>query len=57
MNSYIYTGKFSDISKANLLDILIAADEIGLFEISQQAEKRLLRTESALKFPKDFVTI
>ncbi|CAG8749996.1 10397_t:CDS:1, partial [Racocetra fulgida] len=41
----------------SLLDIFIAADEIQLSEIKQKAEKRLLETESAWKFPKDFITI
>ncbi|CAG8600679.1 5706_t:CDS:2, partial [Racocetra fulgida] len=39
------------------VDIFIASDEIGLFEVSQQVEKRLLETESAWKFPNDFITI
>ncbi|KAF0529939.1 BTB-domain-containing protein [Gigaspora margarita] len=53
---YIYTGALSG-KRVSLLDIFIAADEIGLFEISKKVEKRLLETESAWKFPKDFITI
>ncbi|CAG8791305.1 23601_t:CDS:2, partial [Dentiscutata erythropus] len=48
---------FSDKNEVNLLDIFIAADEIELFGISQQVEKRLLETELAWKFPEDFITI
>ncbi|RIB16561.1 hypothetical protein C2G38_2189587 [Gigaspora rosea] len=55
--NYTYTGKFSNNNEISLLDIFIAADEIGLFEISQQAEKRLLKNVSAWQFPKDFITI
>ncbi|KAF0414549.1 BTB-domain-containing protein [Gigaspora margarita] len=55
--NYIYTGTFSNNDGVSLLDIFIAADEIGLFEISQQVEKSLLETETARKFPKDFLTI
>ncbi|CAG8500552.1 45338_t:CDS:2 [Gigaspora margarita] len=36
MCSYIYTGVFSNNNEVNLLDIFVAADEIGLLEISQQ---------------------
>ncbi|KAF0560329.1 btb/poz domain-containing protein 19-like [Gigaspora margarita] len=36
---YIYTGTFSNNNEVNLLDIFVAADEIGLFEISQQITK------------------
>ncbi|RIB25374.1 hypothetical protein C2G38_2166116 [Gigaspora rosea] len=39
--NYIYTGTFSNNHEVSLLDIFIAADEIGLFEISQQVEKDL----------------
>ncbi|CAG8740191.1 23610_t:CDS:2, partial [Racocetra persica] len=49
--------KFSHKDENSLLDIFIAADEIQLAEIKQKAEKRLLETESAWKFPKDFITI
>ncbi|KAF0560323.1 BTB-domain-containing protein [Gigaspora margarita] len=55
--NYIYTGIFSKNNEVSFLEIFIAADEIGLFEISQQIEKRLLETESAWKFPKDYITI
>ncbi|KAF0560326.1 BTB-domain-containing protein [Gigaspora margarita] len=39
--NYIYTGVFSNNNEVNLLDIFVAADEIGLLEISQQVKKRL----------------
>ncbi|CAG8767728.1 26925_t:CDS:1, partial [Dentiscutata erythropus] len=39
--------EFSYNNESSLLEIFIAADEIGLFEISQQIEEHLLRTESA----------
>ncbi|KAF0555608.1 BTB-domain-containing protein [Gigaspora margarita] len=55
--NYIYTGTFSNNNEVSLLDIFIAADEIGLFEISQKVEKRLLEIESAWNFPKNFITI
>ncbi|CAG8632655.1 19657_t:CDS:2, partial [Racocetra persica] len=55
--NYIYTGVFSDNNNVDLLDIFIAADEIQLNEIKQKVEKRLLETESAWKFPRDFITI
>ncbi|KAF0560332.1 BTB-domain-containing protein [Gigaspora margarita] len=55
--NYIYTGIFSNNNEVSLLDIFIAADEIGLFEISEQVEQCLLENESAWKFPKDFNTI
>ncbi|CAG8564737.1 11901_t:CDS:2 [Dentiscutata erythropus] len=48
---------FSYKNEVSLLDIFIAADEIQLFEISQQVEKSLLEIESAWKFPDDFITI
>ncbi|CAG8671061.1 4796_t:CDS:2, partial [Racocetra fulgida] len=57
INSYIYTGEFSDNNNVDLLDIFIAADEIQLNEVKQKVEKRLLETESAWKFPRDFITI
>ncbi|KAF0560325.1 BTB-domain-containing protein [Gigaspora margarita] len=57
MNSYIYTGTFSNNNDVSLFDIFIAADEIGLFENSQQVEKCLLGTESAWKFPNDLITL
>ncbi|CAG8446685.1 24074_t:CDS:2 [Dentiscutata erythropus] len=57
MNSYIYTGTFSYKDEVSLLNIFIAADEIELFEPRQQVEKRLLETESAWKFPEDFIKI
>ncbi|KAF0495064.1 BTB-domain-containing protein [Gigaspora margarita] len=55
--NYIYTGTFSNNNEVGFLDLFIAADEIGLFEISQLVEKRLLETASVWKFPKDFITI
>ncbi|RIB30295.1 hypothetical protein C2G38_2153070 [Gigaspora rosea] len=55
--NYIYTGTFSNNTEVSLLDIFIAADEIGLVEISQQVEDCLLKTVSAWKFPRDFITI
>ncbi|CAG8639272.1 17369_t:CDS:2, partial [Cetraspora pellucida] len=55
--NYIYTGTFSNKNDVSHVDIFIASDEIGLFEVSQQVEKRLLETESAWKFPNDFITI
>ncbi|KAF0458740.1 btb/poz domain-containing protein 19-like [Gigaspora margarita] len=39
--NYIYTGTFSNNNEVSLLDIFIAADEIGLVEISQQIKKPL----------------
>ncbi|CAG8564718.1 11900_t:CDS:2, partial [Dentiscutata erythropus] len=57
MDSYIYTGTFSHKNEVSFLEIFIAADEIQLFEINQQVEKSLLETESAWKFPNDFITI
>ncbi|KAF0560327.1 btb/poz domain-containing protein 19-like [Gigaspora margarita] len=37
--NYIYTGTFSNDNEVNLFDIFIAADEIGLSEISQRVKK------------------
>ncbi|CAG8669189.1 3830_t:CDS:2 [Gigaspora margarita] len=54
---YIYTGAFLDKNNVSFLDIFIAADELQLNEIKQKVEKRLLETEPAWKFPKDFITI
>ncbi|KAF0374878.1 BTB-domain-containing protein [Gigaspora margarita] len=53
----IKVGTFSNDNEVSLLDIFIAADEIGLVEISQQVEKCLLENVSAWKVPKDFNTI
>ncbi|KAF0414548.1 BTB-domain-containing protein [Gigaspora margarita] len=39
--NYIYTGTFSNDYEVNLFDIFIAADEMGLFEITQKVKKRL----------------
>ncbi|CAG8661617.1 947_t:CDS:2 [Cetraspora pellucida] len=55
--NYIYTGEFLDNNNVDLLDIFIATDELQLNEIKQKVEKRLLETESAWKFPEDFVKI
>ncbi|CAG8539345.1 45067_t:CDS:2 [Gigaspora margarita] len=55
----VIVSHLADIKKneVSLLDIFIAADEIELFEISQRVEKWLLETETAWKFPNDFLTI
>ncbi|KAF0490231.1 BTB-domain-containing protein [Gigaspora margarita] len=39
--NYIYTGTFSNNNEVNPIDIFIAADEIGLAEISQQIENHM----------------
>ncbi|CAG8766133.1 16252_t:CDS:1, partial [Gigaspora margarita] len=57
MNSYIYTGIFSVENNVCLVDIFISADEIELLELCKQIKKHLLETESAWKFPKDFITL
>ncbi|CAG8534377.1 22750_t:CDS:2, partial [Gigaspora margarita] len=49
--------KFFNNEEVRLFEIFIAADEIQLSELKQTVEKLLLETESALKFPKDFITI
>ncbi|RIB28870.1 TLD-domain-containing protein [Gigaspora rosea] len=54
---YIYTGRFSDEKEVSFLDIFIAADEIQLSKLNQKVKKFLLETESAWKFPKDFITV
>ncbi|GBC10238.1 hypothetical protein RclHR1_09460011 [Rhizophagus clarus] len=56
--NYIYSGTFSiNNNKINLVDILIASDELELLEIYRQLEKRLLEDELLWKFPKDFITL
>ncbi|CAG8796901.1 19324_t:CDS:2, partial [Cetraspora pellucida] len=55
--SYIYTGKFNVTNNASLVDIFISADEIELLELCKQLKKHLLETETAWKFPKDFITL
>ncbi|GBC10235.1 hypothetical protein RclHR1_09460008 [Rhizophagus clarus] len=58
LKNYIYLGKISvDNNEISLVDILIASDELGLLELYQQLEKRLLENESAWKLPKDFITL
>ncbi|KAF0471126.1 BTB-domain-containing protein [Gigaspora margarita] len=56
--NYVYTGIFTSTGKneISLIDIFIAADEIHL-DIAQKIERYLLKTESAWKFPKDFIAI
>ncbi|CAG8802184.1 7763_t:CDS:2, partial [Racocetra persica] len=48
---------FSVENNVSLVDIFISADEIELLELCKQLKKYLLNTESAWKFPKDFITI
>ncbi|EXX74974.1 hypothetical protein RirG_046090 [Rhizophagus irregularis DAOM 197198w] len=57
---YIYTGLISfdnKVNKLNLVDVIIAADELELRDIVQQLEKQLLQNESDWQFPKDFIKI
>ncbi|KAF0508262.1 BTB-domain-containing protein [Gigaspora margarita] len=52
-----YTETFSDKNDVSLLEIFIAADEMGVLEIRQQVERRLLVVGSAWNLPKDFITM
>ncbi|RIA95262.1 hypothetical protein C1645_734229 [Glomus cerebriforme] len=55
---YIYSGTFSiDNNEISLVDVLIAADELELLEVSRQLEKRLLENEMVWKLPNDFITL
>ncbi|GBC10234.1 hypothetical protein RclHR1_09460007 [Rhizophagus clarus] len=55
--NYIYSGTISvDNNEINVVDVLIASDELGLLEIYQQLKTRLL-DESAWKLPRDFTTL
>ncbi|CAG8440269.1 7518_t:CDS:2 [Funneliformis mosseae] len=57
-SSYIYTGVLSiKNDDINLVDIIIAADDLGLPRVSQQLEPFLLQNETAWNLPKDFLAI
>ncbi|CAG8563253.1 2647_t:CDS:2 [Gigaspora margarita] len=48
---------FSVENNVSLVEIFISADEIELLELCKQLKKTLLETESAWKFPKDFIML
>src|ERR1043166_7759660 len=56
VNRYIYTGTLST-DGVSLVNIVVAADELEMLDVSQQLEERLLKSDSDWRFPKDFITI
>ncbi|CAI2163018.1 19587_t:CDS:2 [Funneliformis geosporum] len=55
---YIYTGVLSIKNDSiNLVDIIIAAEDLGLLRVCQQLEPFLLLNETAWNSPKDFLKI
>jgi hypothetical protein len=56
VNRHIYTGVLSvENDEINLIDVIIAADELQLLEVYQKLENQLLENNSAWK-PKDIIT-
>ncbi|CAG8440625.1 10407_t:CDS:2 [Funneliformis caledonium] len=50
-------SKSLDNDDINLVDIIIAADDLGLSRVGQQLEPFLLQNETAWNLPKDFLAI
>jgi hypothetical protein len=56
VNRYIYTGVLSvESNEINLMDVIVAADELQLLKVYQKLENQLLENNLAWK-PKDIIT-